>query len=135
MKVQEIILVADSLKPNAFTVEQKLLWLNELEGRIQSLIHNITPESIVKYTLPNDEETVMIAPSPYDTVYWKWLCAMIDYANGEYDKYINAQMAANQAYQDYAKWVIRTGYQLPQKEEEEIPDDPDEGLEGVLPGE
>ena len=132
MTVLQAILFADSLKPNAFTAEQKLVWLNELEGRIQSLIHNRKPEELVKYTLPDDEETAMIVTAPYDTVYWKWLCAMIDYANGEYDKYINAQMAANHAYQDYAKWVIRTGYELPRKEE--LPDDPDEGLEGVLPG-
>ena len=135
MKVMKAIIFADSLKPNAFTAELKLVWLNELEGRIQSLIHNVKPEELVKYTLPDDEETAMIVPAPYDNVYWKWLCAMIDYANGEYDKYINAQMAANQSYHDYAKWVIRTGYELPQKEEEEMPDDPDEGLEGVLPGE
>ena len=36
MKVMEEIIFADSLRPNAFTAEQKLVWLNELEGRIQS---------------------------------------------------------------------------------------------------
>ena len=133
MKIQEAILFADSIKPNAFTAEQKLLWLNELEGRVQSLIHSVTPGELVKYTLPDDEERLLLAPHPYDSVYWKWLCAMIDYANGEYDKYINAQLAANHAYLDYAKWVVRTGYELPR--EEEMPDDQDEGLEGVLPGE
>ena len=135
MKLRESILFADSLKPNAFTEEQKLLWLNELEGRIQSLIHGFDSDKVIRYTLPEDEERELIVPSPYDSVYWKWLCAMIDYANGEYDKYTNGQIAANSVYQDYAKWVIRTGYELPQKEEEEMPDDPDEGLEGVLPGE
>ena len=133
MKVTEAITFADSLKPNAFTEEQKLVWLNELEGRIQSLIHNVKPEELMKYTLPDDEETAMIVPAPYDNVYWKWLCAMIDYANGEYDKYTNAQIVANDAYLDYAKWVVRTGHELPKKEEA-IPDDPDEGLEGVLSG-
>ena len=42
MKLRESILFADSLKPNAFTEEQKLLWLNELEGRIQSRTYTKT---------------------------------------------------------------------------------------------
>ena len=133
MKVMEAIIFADSLKPNAFEVEQKIVWLNELEGRIQSLVHGVAPDEIVTYVLPDDEGRNLIAPSPYDSVYWKWMCAMIDYANGEYDKYVNTHLAANSAWQDYAKWVIRTGYTPGEKEV--IPDDPNEGLEGVLPGE
>ena len=134
MKLRESILFADSLKPNAFTEEQKLLWLNELEGRIQSLIHGFDSDKVIRYTMPEDEERELIVPSPYDSVYWKWLCAMIDYANGEYDKYINTQMSANSVYQEYAKWVVRTKYE-PVRKGGVVTNDPDERLEGVLPGE
>ena len=64
MKLLESILFADSLKPNAFTEEQKLLWLNELEGRIQSLIHGFDSKKIIQYTLPEDEERELLVPSP-----------------------------------------------------------------------
>lgn len=127
----DAIRMADSLKPNAFTLEQKLMWVNELEGKIQTLIHGIDPsqtassepeedeeavvpadmdeaKAFVQYALPDDEETALIALPPYDGLYWKHLCAMIDYANGEYDKYAASQAVANKAYQDYAKWYIRT---------------------------
>ena len=127
--------MADNLKPNAFALEQKLIWLNELEGKIQTLIHGIDPgpaappaseedeegmeepvspasadevRAFVQYALPEDEETQLLAPAPYDGLYWKHLCAMIDYVNGEYDKYAASQAVANAAYKDYAKWYIRT---------------------------
>lgn len=132
MKLMDAIQMADSLKPNAFTVEQKLRWLNELEGKIQTQIHGIAPDqavppdpeekpeeaaapagtdqarTLIRYTLPDDEQTELLVPAPYDGVYWERLCAMIDYANGEYDKYAASQVIANGAYRDYAKWYIRT---------------------------
>ena len=108
MKLMDAIQMADSLKPNAFTVEQKLRWLNEVEGKLQRLIHGCQPEELVQYALPEDEAAELLAPAPYDGVYWEHLCAMIDYANGEYDKYAASQVIANGAYRDYAKWYIRT---------------------------
>lgn len=135
MRLMDAIQTADSLKPNAFVLEQKLVWLNELEGKIQTLIHGIKPvtptpstppedeseaeqtpspasadeeQTLIQYALPEDEETQLLAPAPYDGLYWKHLCAMIDYANGEYDKYAASQKVANAAYMDYAKWYIRT---------------------------
>ena len=138
MTILEAILFADSLKPNAFTHEQKLVWLNGLEGRLLNLVHCVPLDQLQPYLLPDDENTVLLVPAPYSDVYWKWLCAMIDYANGEYDKYAASQLVANSAYLEYAKWVQRTGYQLgaqeaPEDEEVEA-DDPNEELEGVLPG-
>ena len=131
MNVIDAIHMADSLKPNAFTLEQKLIWINELEGNIQTLIHGVDPSlaaptepedgmeeaavpasagevrTLIQYALPDDDETILLAPAPYDGLYWKHLCAMIDYANGEYDKYAASQAVANAAYKDYAKWYIR----------------------------
>ncbi len=107
MKLRELFDFVDGVKPNAFEDDAKLRWLNELEGKIQSLIYHTETDKIVAHALPVDEMRQLLVPAPYDKVYWMWLCAMIDFANGEYDKYQNAMVMANDAYSEYAKWYMR----------------------------
>lgn len=120
MKLLDAIGMADRLKPNAFSLEEKLAWINELEGNLLTLVHGKAKKKKAQtemkpqegrglnYTLPDDGERELLVPAPWDSLYWKWLCAMIDYANGEYDKYAASQIVANAAYADYAKWYVRT---------------------------
>lgn len=107
MKLRELFDFVDGVKPNAFEDDAKLRWINELEGKIQSLIYHTPTEEIIAYKLPVNENKELLVPAPYDKVYWMWLCAMIDFANGEYDKYQNAMVMANDAYSEYAKWYMR----------------------------
>lgn len=107
MTIREIIDYADALKPNAFTDAHKVQWLNELEGKAQALVLHVPEGELVQYTLPVDEATVPLIPFPHDKVYGLWLCAMVDYANGEYDKYANTAAMANDAYDTWAKARMR----------------------------
>ena len=52
MKIQEAIDWADEMKPNAFTSEAKLAWLNALEGRIAADVFLMAPAEIaaLRYT-------------------------------------------------------------------------------------
>ena len=114
MKVLDAILMADKLRDNAIDREQKLVWLNELELKIQSRILRTAPDDMIEYDLNNDEATEMLVPRPFDKVYYLWLCAMIDYGNAEFDKYQNDMAMANAAYDDYAKWFMRLFHSDPQ---------------------
>ena len=106
-KLNDVLSYVDEIRPNAFTDEHKLKWLNELEGTIQQLVLRRKPEETVLYQLPGDGVTELLAPFPHDKVYWMYLCAMLDFANGEYSKYQNSMAMFNAAYGEYEKWHMR----------------------------
>lgn len=113
MFLNDAIRIADELRDNAISKAQKLIWINELEMKIQSLIHRSAPDDLIVYeklddeNIKEDEKTVLLVPRPFDKVYYLWLAAMIDYGNAEYDKYQNDKAMADAAYSDYAKWFMR----------------------------
>ena len=49
MTVQELLSYIDDIRPNAFTDGQKLIWLNELEARIQ---REVLPQFSAQKDLP-----------------------------------------------------------------------------------
>jgi len=50
------------------------------------------------------EDTELLVPSPHSKIYWTYLSAMIDFANGEYDKYNNTLAVFNQFFGEYMRW-------------------------------
>ena len=101
MKAQEAIDMADSVKPNAYSNADKVAWLAELEGKIQTEIFLLPLEKLERPESVTDE---LIVPFPYDSIYNFWLQAMIDFHNGEYDKYDNTFAMFNEKWKDYEKW-------------------------------
>ena len=105
MKIQEAIDWADEMKPNAFTSEAKLAWLNALEGRIAADVFLMAPAEIaaLRYTGEDMETELLVAP-PHDDIYTLWLQAKIDEANGEYNKYANSMQIYNEHYGNFVRW-------------------------------
>lgn len=101
MIAQDAINRVDRIKPNAFTEEDKLLWLDSLEGMIQSEIYLRCPETIVRI---ESLEDALSAPFPYDALYDLYLQAMIDFHNGEYDKYNTTYAMFNSKWEDFSVW-------------------------------
>lgn len=101
MKVQTIIDRLDRVKPNAYTDEDKLAWLNEVEGKVQTEIHLISIADVKQLDSLDDELTV---PFPYDVLYDFFMQAMVDFYNGEYDRYANTYEMFNEKWGDYAAW-------------------------------
>lgn len=101
MIAQDAINRVDRIKPNAFTDEDKLLWLDSLEGMIQAEIYLRCPEAIVRIESPEDG---LSAPFPYDALYDLYLQAMIDFHNGEYDKYGTTYAMFNSKWEDFGVW-------------------------------
>lgn len=131
MRLKEAIDRADEMKPNQYSEEIKLRWLQELD---YSIYHNFIekheddpyftevlyeetedeteePQQILvnekgqKYLeLPHkDAEAETLASFPYDTLYVYYLLAKIDEANGETDLYVNSMALYNNAYNAYTK--------------------------------
>ena len=185
MTIKEIIDFVDGIKPNAFSNQQKTMWLNEAEGLVQTDVMLLARPSIVSYVyetawsgpgicFPDHDtmsfpvvpgfrvgglitirdlqryadnnltnlkikevssdgkalrfdadtfavtgsepemtaaavdfdgsETEMLALPPHHKIYYTYLMAMIDFANGEYGKYQNTMTLFNTFFNSYSKW-------------------------------
>lgn len=96
MTIQEAIDRADSVKPNAFSTADKVAWINSLEGTVALEVFLMAPAEAAQfhYTEEDVSTTLLIDP-PFDDLYVFWLEAMIDEANGEYDRYQNDRQMFN----------------------------------------
>ena len=99
--VQEIIGRVDDVKPNAYSNAQKVAWLNELEGNIQLEIYLKKVDELTRLETVNDD---LLVPFPFDSIYNYYLQAMIDFHNGEYDRYENTYAMYNSKLEDYMVW-------------------------------
>jgi len=110
MTLTEAIRFADDIKPNAFTNAQKTAWINEVEGQIQLDIFMLDISELVVYTYPgkNDTDPTLLVPAPHSKLYYTYLTAMIDFANGEYNKYNNTMQMFNAFLSEYIQWYSRT---------------------------
>ena len=91
MTITEAIGQADRLKPNQYTVEQKIRWLSTLDGKVLAEVfqtHEDNPVESFDGYLNSDPGTQLMIPFPYDEdVYVTYLQAQIDRENGEIAKY------------------------------------------------
>ena len=112
MTIAEAISKVDSLKPNTYTPEDKIDWLSSLDARVKSQIidaHECGPKIFFYgYDSMMDQETELLVPAPYDEMYLRWLEAMIDYHNSDDDRYNNAIILFNNAYEGFKKHYTRT---------------------------
>ncbi len=106
MTFREIIDYVDSVHPNAFETDTKLLWLCEAEGIVRSEIFCDAVSDLPDFVSDDDTPS---APMPYARLYAYYLFAMIDFLLSDYDRYkISSEMFEN-AVASYAKWYIRHG--------------------------
>lgn len=187
MTIKEIMVFVDEIKPNAFSHRQKTLWLNEVEGMVQTDVMLLAPSSVLTYVydaawsgrgivfpdsatlvLPvsvpfraggtvtvsglldyeeNNREDAKIksisvdgrtlhfaagtfsawggpaetaeaavtfdgsnmeplVSAPHHKIYYTYLMAMIDFANGEYGKYQNTMTLFNSFLTSFSKWYV-----------------------------
>ena len=111
MTILEAITKIDTLKYNTYSNEDKVDWLSRLDAMVKRLIIDTHEggETVIfdGYTEMTDVDTVLLVPAPFDEVYLRWMEAQIDYHNGEYDKYNNAIIMYNTAFEAYASFYNR----------------------------
>lgn len=105
MKIFEAITGLDALKFNTYTQDDKVQWLSRLDSMVKNQIidthEGAEAVSFSGYTTDTPTDTILLVPAPYDEVYLRWMEAQIDYHNGEYDKYNNAIILFNTAFEAY----------------------------------
>ena len=112
MTIHEAITRLDSLKHNTFTDEQKIAWLSELDGRIRADFldtHEGGPEEpFTGYDPLTPRMTKLQVPFPDDGFYVPYLMAMVDYHNGEIEKYNNSSVVYRSYYNQFRCRYTRT---------------------------
>ncbi len=99
-----VIDYVDRVKPNAYSNDDKYRWINTLEGLIsREVLHDDAPA----YILPDDADTPLLVPAPYDEVYHLYVSAMIDFYNREYSDYNNTILLFQERLDQYKIWHIR----------------------------
>lgn len=89
MRLLKAIEEANILRPNDVPDPLKAQWVMNLDGEIAERLGIYPPEN----PFPNDAD-LLVWP-PYDDVYVKYLCAMIDNANEEVALYANDMAVYN----------------------------------------
>ena len=112
MKIAEAINKIDSLMHNTYTQPDKIAWLSELDSDVKRNIidthEGSEAVSFTGYDESTDLDTELLVPTPFDSVYLRWLEAQIHYHNGEYDRYNNAIIMYNTAFGAFADYYNRT---------------------------
>lgn len=108
MKVKEAVKFLNETKPSAYTEEQLVRWLSECEGMVQTQVFLWAPPEHFSYSWPEDEDTVLLVDPPFDKLYLSYLCAKIDFANGEYSKYQNSMQMFNSDFSEFMRWFANS---------------------------
>ena len=112
MTISEAITKVDSLKHNAFSQEDKIGWLSDLDARIKTKIVDAHEggETVYfyGYDCACDLDTELLAPKPFDEMYLRWLEAQIHYYSSDDGLYNNAIVLFNNIYEDFKKHYTRT---------------------------
>ena len=88
MKAMEAINQADRLRPNVYSAEEKLRWLERLEQRIrQEILAGYEAEAGEESFGPERE---LLAPTAYEELYLHFLCAQMSLGDGEADSFNGA---------------------------------------------
>jgi len=66
MKANKVIERVDALRPNAYSEEQKLEWINNLEEMVQRLV--IQSKEIKSLSYPEDMDKELLITAPFDNL-------------------------------------------------------------------
>lgn len=112
MGVLEILQAIDSLKPNAYPLEEKLAWLSTLDGLLHEEVlkaHEGSPPAFAPYEGQEALERKLLAPEPYGRqLYLTWLESRMDYYNGDTERFNNSLAQFRGAYSEFSRHYNRT---------------------------
>jgi len=119
MTISEAIETLDNLMPNAYTQENKVSWLSQIDTLIyNNIIATHDGAEDVEFDGYKEEApycTKLLVEEPYDEIYYLWMESRVNYLNGELTKYNNSITRYNDIFQTYSNWYNRTHMPLGQK--------------------
>lgn len=113
MTLKDCIDIVDNLKPNQYTIKEKVMWLSFIEEIIINEVLKTHEGYDSKYDdfegYSEDKLSVpLIVPSPYDRLYTAYLKMKIDGENGETARYNNSAALYNTYMLEFRKHYNKT---------------------------
>ena len=101
----KIIEHVDQVKPNVYRTEEKFQWLCDLDGIIKRVV--MQEREGVHYAFPEDLDTQLVVPHPWEGIYALYLEAQIDLHNKDYEDYNNAILVYTERLEEFRRAYIR----------------------------
>ena len=113
MTIKDCIDMVDNIKPNQYTIKDKVMWLSFIEGVIINDVLKTHEGYDEKYDdfsgYSEDKLSVpLIVSSPYDRLYTAYLKMKIDEENGETARYNNSAAMFNSYMDEFKKYYNKT---------------------------
>jgi len=107
MTVNELLTYQESVYPSQYPNATKIIWLNTVEKQIHDYLSQFDAdiEEFEPHTTQDLTEDLLIDEPD---VYANYLGAMIDFSNGEYNRYNNKVAMYNTMMSDWQAMYIRT---------------------------
>ena len=112
MTLQGVIDKVDRIRANFMSRQDKIDYINEIEGKFHQEIvikheHTAEQETCPHYDDNTEPSTALLAPAPYDRMYEYYLMAKIDMLNGETEKENNNMARFEKEYGDLSDYWTR----------------------------
>lgn len=113
MTIKDCIDIVDNIKPNQYTIKDKVMWLSFIDEIIINEVLKTHEGYDGRYDdfegYSEDKLSVtLIVPSPYDEVYPEYLKMQIDKENGEIARYNNSMTSYNAYMTKFRKFYNKT---------------------------
>lgn len=113
MTIKECVDIIDNLKPNQYSLKEKVMWLSFIDEIIINDVlktHEGYDGRYDEFAGYTEEKTsvALVVPSPYDRLYPAYLQMKIDGANGETARYNNSAAEFNAYMMEYRKYYHKT---------------------------
>lgn len=104
---------AEQLRPNCrIETETRLQWLRETDALLRTKLFDRSAAGAFDavgadrpWEQPVQDDQTLLAPPPFDALYPHLLCAQMDAALGETDRYAGEQAQYNALYAELAVWL------------------------------
>jgi hypothetical protein len=105
MKLREAINALKMMRDIRAEDELYYLWVNELEGKVQTEIMLMDIMDVIQYSEEQYDATLMVLP-PHDTMYVDWMVYKAAEYYGEYDRAQYLYATFEKKYRAYAAWYM-----------------------------
>ncbi len=108
MTIKELIDYVGEIRPNSYGNQTKMVWINEIEGAVQTEIMGIYPADLMSYDTQTDLDTELLVKAPHAKLYAWYVVAMMDLVSMGDAAYENSYRIFNKFWDEYARWYLRT---------------------------
>lgn len=106
MTVKDILDYVDEIKQNSFSRKTKLIWLNELEYRVQTDVMLLAAESITY--IPDDDTYTLLVPAPWSEIYYDYILMKLSEHLEESSEQNNRAATFDKAFTRFMRWWADT---------------------------